>query len=167
MAKGEKQKQKQLLLMDIFMQMTDDDHKLTLAEITALLKNAGANADRKTLYDDFRVLEDYGLNIEKAKIGRKTYYWLASRNFEITDVKLLIDAVQSSKFISESRSKELIEKLESLVSVHEAKELSRQVVTAGRIKTMNSSSYYNVDTLYHAINNNNQVKFKYFAWNFD
>ena len=97
--------------------------------------------------------------------GRSYSYYIASREFEQPELKLLVDAVQSSKFVTERKSNELIRKLESLCSKHEAKKLQRQVYVSGRIKTMNESIYYNVDEIQNAIGNNEKIRFQYFQWN--
>ncbi len=166
MAAGDNQKLKMLYLVKILSEYTDDSHALTLQEITARLASCGVNiADRKTLYSDFSELEKYGLEILSFKDGRTTRYYLAARTFELPELKLLVDAVQSSKFITERKSRQLIKKLESLVSVHEARHLNRQVLITGRIKAMNESIYYNVDMLHDAINADRQIRFQYFQWN--
>ena len=165
MAAGDNQKLKMLYLVDILSKETDDTHGLSLQEITEKLEARGVNADRKTLYTDFDELEKYGLDVLKEKDGRSTRYHLATREFELPELKLLVDAVQSSKFITEKKSRQLIKKLESLVSVHEAKHLHRQVLITGRIKAMNESIYYNVDMLHEAINSDRQIRFQYFQWN--
>ena len=165
MAAGDNQKLKMLYLVDILSKETDDEHGLTLQEITQRLESNGVNADRKTLYADFDELEKYGLEIIKTKAGRNTRYSLATRQFELPELKLLVDAVQSSKFITERKSRQLIKKLESLVSVHDAQHLQRQVLITGRIKAMNESIYYNVDMLHDAINADRQIRFQYFQWN--
>ncbi len=166
MAAGDNQKLKMLYLVKILSEYTDDSHALTLQEITRRLESYGVNiSDRKTLYADFNELEKYGLEILSFKDGRTTRYHLATRTFELPELKLLVDAVQSSKFITERKSRQLIKKLESLVSVHEAQHLHRQVLITGRIKAMNESIYYNVDMLHDAINADRQIRFQYFQWN--
>lgn len=162
---GEKQKLKMLYLVKIFEEETDDLHALTMPEITERLAALGVNADRKTLYEDFRLLREYGFDIIAEKEGRNCLYHLGSREFELPELKLLVDAVQSSKFITDRKSKELINKLESLVSRHEGSLLHRQVLIAGRVKTMNESIYYNVDKIHEAIGSNRQISFRYFDWN--
>ena len=164
MAAGDNQKLKMLYLVKILSEETDDSHALSLQEITAKLAAYGVNADRKTLYTDFDALEKYGLEILKEQIGRQVYYHLATRSFELPELKLLVDAVQSSKFITEKKSRELIKKLESMVSIYEAKHLHRQVLITDRIKAMNESIYYNVDMLHEAINADRQIRFQYFQW---
>ncbi|MEE0692020.1 MAG: WYL domain-containing protein [Lachnospiraceae bacterium] len=164
MAKGNNQKLKLLYLTKIFMEKTDDSHALTLAEITAQLNAYEVTADRKTLYLDFEELKRYGLDIVSEQCGKTVVYYLASRQFELAELKLLVDSVQSAKFITEKKSNLLIKKLESLVSEHEAKQLHRQVITAGRVKTMNESILINVDSIHAAINDNKQITFQYFQW---
>ena len=164
---GENQKLKMLYLVKIFEEETDDLHALTMPEIRDRLAEYGVNADRKTLYEDFDVLRGYGVDIIAEKEGRNCLYHLGSRDFELPELKLLVDAVQSSRFITDKKSKELIKKLESLVSRHEGSRLQRQVLIAGRVKTMNESIYYNVDKIHEAIGSNRQISFRYFDWNLD
>ena len=163
--RGEHQKQKLLYLANLFPEETDAQHALGMAEIIEKLADCGVNADRKTLYLDFGELQDFGMDIEAVKAGRNTLYRLSSRRFELPELKLLVDSVQSAKFITDKKSKELIAKLESLVSRYEATQLQRQVIISDRIKTMNTSVYYNVDAIHEAINAGCQIRFKYFQWN--
>ena len=163
--KGDNQKLKMLYLAKIFSEETDDNHALTMPQIIEKLAAYGVNADRKTLYLDFEELRHFGLDIIAIKEGRDCFYHLGSRDFELPELKLLVDSVQSAKFITDKKSKELIKKLEALVSKHEGKQLHRQVVISGRIKTMNESIYYNVDKLHEAIGAGCQIRFKYYQWN--
>ena len=165
MRKGENQKLKMLYLLKIFSEETDEAHGLSLKEITALLEGYGVNADRKTLYQDFEELRHYGLDIIAQNVGKSCIYSLGSRRFELPELKLLVDSVQSAKFITDKKSDELIRKLENLGSRHEAKKLHRQVIITGRVKTANEKIYYNVDTLHEAIAENRQIRFQYFNWN--
>ena len=165
MAAGDNQRLKMLYLVKIFTEETDDKHALSLQEIADRLDACGVNADRKTLYKDFAELEKFGLEILSERVGRNMLYHLTTRQFELPELKLLVDAVQSSKFITERKSRQLIKKLESLVSVHEARQLQRQVLITGRIKAMNESIYYLVDMLHEAINTDRQIRFQYFRWN--
>ena len=167
MAKGANQKLKLLYLAKIFYEQTDEEHGLTMSQIIQALEACGVSAERKTLYLDFEQLRLFGLEIESDKIGKNTLYRLVSREFELPELKLLVDCVQSSKFITQKKSQALIHKLETLVSRHEARQLQRQVLIAGRVKTMNESIYYNVDDLNNAINQNRQIRFHYFQWNVD
>ena len=162
---GRNQKLKMLYLAKIFLEETDDLHSLTMQEIISKLESYEVNANRRTLYKDFEELRTFGYDIVSTKIGRECYYQLVSRDFELPELKLLVDSVQSAKFITNKKSNELIKKLESLVSRYEGKQLQRQVVMSGRIKTMNESIYYNVDKIHEAINSDCQIRFKYFQWN--
>ena len=164
MPKGANQKIKILYLMRILLECTDDNHGLTLEEISNALLERGVEAERKTLYDDLEVLRVFGLDIEKRK-DKTVRYHVVSRTFELPELKLLVDAVQSSKFITHKKSRELIKKIESLASHYEARQLQRQVFVANRIKTMNESIYYTVDYIHEAINKNIKVSFQYFRWN--
>ncbi len=165
MAKSIYQKCKLLYLMKIFMEQTDEEHGLTLSEIIEELGRYQIVAERKTLYDDFEMLRHFGLDIIGEKRDRKFYYKLCEREFEIAELKLLVDSVQSAKFITEKKSNELIKKLESLTSRHEAKLLQRQVYVAGRVKADNEKILYNVDIIHDAISSDNRIKFQYFSWN--
>ena len=165
MAKGANQKLKLLYLLKIFMEETDEQHPLDLLAVTERLNACGVNADRKTLYLDFEELRHFGFDIIGAQQGRNYGYYLGSRDFELPELKLLVDAVQSSRFITDRKSKELIHKLEKLVSRYDADRLNRQVFIPGRIKTMNESIYYNIDTIHEAIAGDRQISFQYFQWN--
>lgn len=164
MPKRANQKIKLLYLMRILSERTDDTHGLTLEEITAALAEYGVEAERKTLYDDLEVLRVFGMNIEKRR-GSSVRYHMASRIFEMPELKLLVDAVQSSKFITRKKSGELIRKIESFASCYGARQLQRQVFVANRVKTMNESIYDTVDRIHEAINRNVKVSFQYFSWN--
>jgi predicted DNA-binding transcriptional regulator YafY len=163
--RGDHQKLKMLYLAKIFSEETDDQHALTMAEIIEKLSRCGVNADRKTLYLDFDELRDFGMDIIAEQVGRNCYYHLGSRDFELPELKLLVDSIQAAKFITDKKSNDLIHKLEALVSKYEAKQLQRQVIITGRVKTMNESIYYNVDKIHDAINSGCQIRFRYFQWN--
>ena len=162
MAKG---KMKMLHLVRIFTQDTDDEHALTLQEIISKLDAVNIKADRKTLYDDFEELREYGYDIIAEQRNRNTYYHLGAREFELPELKLLVDSVQAAKFITTRKSRDLIGKLEKHVSRYQAEQLHRQVYIAGRIKAMNESIYYNIDKLHEAINRGVQIRFQYGQWN--
>ncbi len=163
--KGENQKLKLLILAKLFAEQTDDEHGLTMPEIIDKLAARGVNADRKTLYLDLEELRRFGLDILAEQVGHKTYYALGARDFELPELKLLVDSVQAAKFITDKKSRELIRKLEGLVSTHQARQLHRQVLISGRVKTMNESIYYNIDKLHMAINSDSQIRFQYYQWN--
>ena len=161
-------KAKSLYLMKIFMEETDEDHGLTLKEINARLEAYGIKpVSRNTLYGDIEELRVFGLDIITDQRGNNLCYYLGAKAFELPELKLLVDSVQASKFMTEKKSRELISKLESLASRHEAQELHRQVLISGRIKSMNESIYYNVDKLNNAINLDSQIRFQYYQWDVD
>ena len=165
MTKGDNQKLKLLYLAKILMRETDDQHYLTLPQIIKRLQAYGVNAERKTLYTDFDELRRYGYDIIGENAQRNYYYHIGSRDFELPELKLLVDSVQSAKFMTDKKSKSLIRKLEAMASKYEAQKLQRQVVISGRVKTMNESIYFNVDKLHEAIGCDSQIRFKYYRWN--
>ena len=165
MAKGSNQKLKIAYLTRIMLEKTDDEHGLTLPQIVDELARYDVTAERKSIYADFADMTDkLGIEIIKEKKGKETYYHAGKRDFEVAEIKLLIDAIQASKFITEKKSNELIKKVKGLVSHYQAMQLQRQVFVQGRIKTMNESIYYNVDTLHAAIARNARIKFQYCGW---
>ncbi len=165
MPKGTNQKFKLYRLAQIMLERTDDDHYITMPEIIDALGEYDITADRKSIYSDLRDLEILGIEVEGEQVGNRYHYHVVSRTFELPELKLLVDAIQSSKFITESKTNALIKKLEQLVSKYEAMQLQRQVYVSGRIKTMNESIYYSVDAIHHAISENKKIRFRYFQWN--
>ena len=164
MARKPNQKLRLLYMMKILTEQTDDTHALTVTELAEQLKRYDIFVERKTIYDDLELLQVYGMDIERIRVGHANGYYVASRTFELAELKLLVDAVQSSKFITHRKSTELIKKVESLASVHEAQLLQRQVYVTNRIKTMNESIYYNIDAIHGAISIGRQVTFLYSEW---
>lgn len=151
-------------LQQIFLQETDDLHGISCAEIETMLKDRGISTERKTIYSDINSLRQLGIDIVKEKIGRTTYYHIGCRDFELPELKLLVDLVQSSKFITKKKSESLIQKLSGMASRYEATQLNRQVFITGRVKAANEKIYYTVDVLHTAINNDTQVLFHYCQW---
>ncbi len=164
MAKNPKQKQKLLYIMKFFMEKTDEDYGVTVADIIDYLAEFDIAAERKSIYNDIETLRDFGLDIVKTKVGKISLFSLVSRDFEIQELKLLVDAVQSSKFITQKKSKELIKKIENLSSENQAKELHRQVIVANRVKNSNEDIYRNIDSVSRAINNRKKISFFYTKW---
>lgn len=161
MSKRENQKLKILYLLDILRSRSDAEHPLSAARLIELLEERGIAAERKSIYDDIGELRRYGADI--VRIGGKTGgFFLASRTFELPELKLLVDAVQSSRFITEKKAAVLIQKLESLASIYDAAQLSRQVYVSGRVRTMNEQVYYNIDALHAAIHAGRKIDFLYF-----
>lgn len=160
MAKSPNQKLKLLYLMRLFLERTDEAHPVTVPELIAALGQYGVSAERKSLYDDFEALRHFGLDI--VQNGGK--YYVGSRDFELPELKLLVDIVQSSKFITEKKTLSLIKKLEGLASVHDARRLQREVYVRNRVKSMNESVYYNVDEISGAIQQDRAIRFRYFEY---
>ena len=129
------------------------------------LEKYDITADRKSLYNDIEETKILGIKVEGRQIGRNYFYKVVEKHLELAELKLLVDANQSAKFISEKKSCVLIKKLEEFASEYEAQELLRQVVMSGRVKTMNESIYYNVDEIHRAIGKNHRITFKYWKWN--
>lgn len=167
MPKSENQKLKMFYVLKMLSEQTDEEHGISLKKLIDGLEAVGITAERKSLYSDIRCLTEFGCDIQKKKINGETIYCMGSRDFQLPELKLLVDAVQSSKFITQRKSRELIKKLEKLASVHEAKQLNRTVYVANRVKTMNEHIYYTVDTLHSAIALNRQIIFNYCEWGMD
>lgn len=165
MPKGTNQKFKIYRLAQIMLEKTDDEHYITMPEIMDSLKEYEITADRKSIYNDLRDLEKFGIEVEGEPVGNRYHYHVINRPFELPELKLLVDAIQSSKFITEKKTNALIKKLEKLVSKYDAMKLQRQVYVSGRIKTMNESIYYTVDAIHNAISENRKIRFQYYQWN--
>ena len=166
MAKSDNQKLKIFYILDYLQRNSHADHPVRASELTQMLEQHDIRCERKTVYSDIAALQDYGIDIVSIP-GKSGGYYIASRNFDLPELKLLIDAVQSSRFLTEKKSRELIEKLCKECSVHEAKLVRRDVVVSGRVKSMNETIYYNVDAIQEAIGQNRQITFRYFDWNLD
>mgnify|MGYP003300054268 CR=1 FL=1 len=165
MPKSDNQKLKIFYIRDYLEKNSHEDHPVRAAELIEMLdRRYNIRCDRKTVYSDISALIDYGLDIV-TKPGKNGGYYIASRSFELPELKLLIDAVQSSKYLTEKKSKELIEKLCNLCNEHDASLMKRSVLVSGRVKSMNETIYYNVDSIQEAISSNKQIAFRYFDWN--
>lgn len=163
MPKSYNQKLKILFLMDFLLRETDIEHTVSMSDILGEMEKNGIRAARKSVYNDLAVLKEYGMDIEYRKEKPEGYY-LSSRTFELPELKLLVDAVQASRFITEKKSRSLIKKIEELSSRYEAGYLQRQVYVADRVKTMNESIYYNVDKIHSAISGDAKISFQYMKW---
>lgn len=162
MAKGANQKKKLFCILELLTRESDELHPVTTERIIETLAANDISAERKSIYDDMQVLQELGYDV--ISCGRKGYY-LGAREFELAELKLLVDAVQSSRFLSEKKSHELIKKLERFCSRHAAGKLQRQVHVIDRVKTMNESILYLVDTIHEAIGENRMISFRYLKWN--
>ena len=148
------------------LEKTDENHGLTINEIKDELESYGIKSERKSLYDDIEILQSFGLDICTVRTTTVRYY-IGNRDFQIPELKLLVDAIQSSKFITRKKSLELIEKLGRLVSENESSQLRREVYVTNRVKTVNEHIYYNVDKIHNAISENKKIGFQYFKWELD
>lgn len=165
MARTEGQKLKLLYIIRILEEYSDENHPISTAEIIERLEAEGIHSERKSIYDDIARLCDFGYDILKVHSRLGGGYYLATREFELPELKLLVDAVQSSRFITTKKSRDLIKKLEAKAGKYDAGKLQRQVYVSGRIKTENESIYYNVDNIHRAIQDNKQIYFRYLDWN--
>ena len=167
MPKSDNQKLKIFYILDYLQENSHQDHPVRASELISMLDSRhNIQCDRKTVYSDILALQDYGVDIESVP-GRNGGYYIASRNFELPELKLLINAVLSSRFLTEKKSRELIEKLCSQCSVYDARLMRRDVLVSGRVKSMNETIYYNVDAIQDAIAENRQISFRYFDYALD
>ncbi len=160
MAKSANQKLKLLIIRDYLLRNSDEAHPVTLAQITEELARYDIKAERKSLYDDLEALRVYGMDI----VQNRGNYYVGQRSFETPELKLLVDSIQSSKFITQKKTMALIKKIEELASVYDAQLLERQVYVRNRVKSMNESVYYNVDSISDAINQDRVIRFRYFEY---
>ena len=158
MARSANQKLKLLIMKDYLLKNSDENHPVTIPQIIEELSRFDIKAERKSLYDDLEALRVYGLDI----IQSKGNYYVGQRSFQTPELKLLVDSVQSSKFITQKKTMSLIKKIEELASAFDAQLLERQVYVRNRVKSMNESVYYNVDEISDAINQDRVIQFKYF-----
>ena len=164
MPKSANQKLKLLYIARMLMQRSDENHLISTAQIIEELNSAGISAERKSIYDDIESLRFFGLDIIQIK-GKNGGYYIGERDFELPELKLLVDSVQSSKFITQDKTYDLIRKIENLASVYDGQLLQRQVYIQNRVKSMNESVYYAVDAVSDAITQNRQITYKYFEFN--
>jgi len=166
MPKSDNQKLKIFYILDYLQAHSNEKNPVRASDlITMLDRQWGIRCDRKTVYSDIAALQQYGVDIVSLP-GKNGGYYIASRNFELPELKLLIDAVQSSRYLTEKKSRELIEKLCSQCNEQDAKLMRRTVLVSGRVKSMNETIYYNVDAIQEAIAQNKQISFRYFDWDF-
>jgi predicted DNA-binding transcriptional regulator YafY len=165
MPKSPNQKQKLLLIRDYLEKNTDEEHPVSTAELIRYLDMNGVSAERKSIYDDMQTLQDFGVDVLKTRSGNSSGWYVGTRDFQLPELRLLVDSVQASRFITRKKSMELISKLEGLASVHQARDLRRQVFVKNRIKTMNESIYYLVDDIHAAIAADRKIRFKYYTYN--
>ena len=166
MPKSDNQKLKLLYIRDYLERNSDERHPVGAQELIEMLSRHDIECERKAVYSDIRALQDFGLDILNRR-GKSGGYYIASRNFELPELKLLIDAVQSSRFLTEKKSRELIAKLCRECNRYDESLMHRDVVIDRRVKSMNETIYYNVDAIQEAIARGVQIRFRYFDWNID
>ena len=166
MPKSDNQKLKIFYVLDYLEAHSNEKNPVRASDLIAMLdRQHNIRCDRKTVYSDIAALQQYGVDIVSLP-GKNGGYYIASRNFELPELKLLIDAVQSSRYLTEKESRELIEKLCSQCNEQDAKLMRRTVLVSGRVKSMNETIYYNVDAIQEAIAQYRQITFRYFDWDF-
>ena len=166
MPKSPNQKLKLLVLLRFLERQSDEKHPVTLAQMIEELGRWDIAAERKSLYDDLEALRSFGADIVTLR-GKTPGYYLGQRDFELPELKLLVDSIQSSKFITEKKTVSLIRKVENLANVYDARMLERQVYVRNRVKSMNESVYYNVDEISNAISQDRRIRFRYFEFTVD
>ena len=154
-------------ILELLQTETDQDHGVTMERILDYLKDKKIVTERKSVYSDLGLLRQMGYDIIKEQDGRSCKYKLISRDFELAELKLLADAVTSSKFITRKKSLQLVEKLSHEASRYQAGQLKRQVFVEKRVKTMNESIYYSIDAIHSAILEDRKLSFKYFDYSVD
>lgn len=163
MAKSANQKLKLLYLLRFLMQHSDEEHPVSMSQIIEELARNGISAERKSIYDDIEALGIFGVDVVQLK-GKNGGYYIGARDFELPELKLLVDSVQSSKFITQDKTYKLIKKIESLASMYDGQLLQRQVFVTNRVKSMNESIYYTVDVISDAITQNKKIRYQYFEY---
>lgn len=164
MARSSNQKAKIWVLYQLLQRKGDEEHPISTTRLLEELEREGVTAARKSVYADIEALRELGVDIQLSK-GKESGWFLGEREFELPELKLLVDAVQSSRFISRKKSATLIRKLEGLTSEHQARQLRRQVYVDRRVKTGNETVYYAIDKLHSAIAEGWAVTFRYFDYN--
>ena len=164
MARSSNQKLKLLYMLDILKEYTDEEHAISTSELISKLEQYDIKVERKTIYSDIETLNDFGYDILSSRQKNLNGYYMASREFELAELKFLVDATQTSKFITKNKSNALIQKLKQFTSKYEAGNLQRQVYVSDRVKSDNENIYINVDCIHRACQNNQQISFTYFDW---
>lgn len=163
MPKSTNQKIKLLYVMEALLHESDEDHPLSMDDILRYLAIKGVKGERKSIYSDLETLREFGLDVHSTR-GRAAQYYIGERDFQLPEIKLLIDSVLCSKFITQRKTMELVKKLAGLTSIHQAALMKRQMIVKNRVKSMNESIYYNVDAIHQAIAAEKQIEFRYISY---
>ena len=166
MPRSENQKKKLILIIRLLQEKSDENHYVSMAQILDYLNSNGVEAERKSIYSDIEALKELGYDIISVK-GRDGGYFLGARDFELAELKILVDAIQASRFITPKKSKELIQKISNLSGTYNAQELKRDVFVLNRAKSKNDSFFYSVDNIHTALRDNKKISYKYVDYNVD
>ena len=161
MAANGKQKPKLLYLYQMLDEQTDAEHGLSMTQILEKLEEQGITAERKGIYKDLNVLREFGCTIETIQHA-PVEYTMQKAGLSLPELTLLVDAVQSSRFLTQRTADRLVKKLSALASVHEREALKRRVHVDGRVKSQSDSVFYNVDTIHEAMRLKRKVAFLYY-----
>ena len=161
MPRSSNQKQKLLIIMQTFLEETDEKHYITVNELKEILYSAGISCERKSIYDDIETLKSFGMDILTIRSNKVYGYYLASRTFELAELKMLSDIIEASKFITPKKSRELVDKLGTLCSKYEKTGIVNNVDFAAAPKNINERIFYNVDEIDSAIRDDCKIRFKY------
>lgn len=154
---------KKLYVLKILLENTDEDNMMSTRDLIEALKYYGISAERKSIYTDIEDLKEFGIDVICEK-NSSNYYYIGARDFELAELKLLVDVIQSSKFITKRKSQELKKKLQDLTSIHKARELQRNITVHNRVKAINEQIYYNIDLIHRGIQENKYIEFKYYSY---
>lgn len=157
-------KKRMLLILELLYKTTDESHPVSTVEIMDYLVGKGFQIDRKTLRSDLRLLISMGYDIVVVKSSPNKYFW-GERTFEIPELKMILDAVSSARFISETKSKRLTKKIMSLAGMQQREQLKRHVRAIGKTKADNKGLYYIIDRITEAINRKKKISFQYTEYN--
>ena len=166
MPRSENQKKKLILILRLLQDKSDENHYVSMSQILDYLNTYGVEAERKSIYSDIEALKELGYDIISVK-GRDGGYFLGERDFELAELKILVDAIQASRFITAKKSKELIQKISNLGGTYNAQELKRDVFVLNRAKSKNDSFFYSVDAIHTALRDNKKISYKYVDYNVD
>lgn len=165
MPKSANQKGKLLYILKFLEENTDEKHTVTMDQIIDYLSRRGIEAERKSIYSDIEMLRSAGYEIYGQRRNKLFYYYMPDRLFELSEVKILVDAVNSFKFVTESVSRRIVKKLSNFTSKYQASDLKRETYIADRVKSRSASTLYNIDAIHRAIGENSKITFRYFEWN--
>lgn len=156
-------KDRTLYILKYLWENADEEHPASTADILAALAEEGINVNRRTIASDIEQLQEFGMDVIRVKSSPNKYF-IGTRVLELPELKLLVDAVEASRFITAKKNRELVAKLCSLTSTHEAASLNRHLYVDGRVKSDNTALYYTVDLIHQAINSSRRIRFRYIEY---